>query len=542
MGFADELIDSLQDYDDVIIYGFEDIGNAVFDFIMEYETDTKRAGYKGRVKYFTCTSMGESTRKSLKGIPIRPVDQLTDYKKSALVIVSVREQSHPAISKVLSEYGFENILFISRKNYHAIRIAVENRRLLVNNSIQNFHINHRLKLQELRRRVKEGHKIKVFFWSVESAYFHCDTVYKSMEADDLFEPYIYVMVQYDIGNTAFLPREKKEVEYFRSKGYRVIEGYDEAGIPLDIHKFSPDIIFFDYPQMYGDTSNGCTDFERLSWDYLTIFNAYGFNVANTFYYHYQLRAEREAWKHMIYTPFDYRVILEDLDFNANNAILTGSPKLDEYCMDVDTPPIFENDNPIVIYAPHHSLGYSNNWATFDLYKDYMLELVKSNPDINFVIKPHPDMPAHIAGAYSSGRIDFGVKEYEAFISEWGGLKNGAVFTEGGYIPLFKKSTCLITDSGSFIAEYLPSLHPCIYLYNPRRKNQDDGYTALANSILDTYYKAYNKDEIGTLFNQLVCKKNDIKFADRKKLNSQVFGGIGSIGESIKEMIKEEALR
>ena len=156
----------------------------------------------------------------------------------------------------------------------------------------------------------------------------------------------------------------------------------------------------------------------------------------------------------------------DGDFNGFNSVLAGYPKLDEYgkYKNKNSEEKSLDDEKVVIYAPHHSLFASNNFATFDLYKDYMFEIAKNNADIKFVFKPHPLLRFQINERYREGKIDFSMSDYDKYVEAWNNLPNGEVVDQGDYIELFEKSACLITDCGSFIGEYFPSCKPCIYLF------------------------------------------------------------------------------
>ena len=91
---------------------------------------------------------------------------------------------------------------------------------------------------------------------------------------------------------------------------------------------------------------------------------------------------------------------------------------------------------------------------------------------------------------------------------------------------------MITDCGSFIGEYFPSLNPCIYLFNPRKKRQEDVYTPLAIEILDTYYITRTKEELYNNLENIIINGNDSKYENRKKLYESEFDNIGHSGETI----------
>ena len=537
----EKFIKEIKKYKDVIIYGYADIAVTVLDYIIEIDTSIKIANYSGRVKYFTTSErIPIKKRDEIKGIKIRPIYDLTDYAADSLVVVATKEMHHKAIAKTLDELGFKNILFISHEQYCLIRESVENFKTVVNNNIQNYHLNHQIKLDRLRDKVKRGGRVKAFFMTHDSAVFGCASVYKAMEESKLFDPYIYVVSRRDVEYPKFLEDVDRDVNFFEERGYKVIKGYDDNGNPRDLHTLNPDILFYDIPKLYGSAGSSYNRLDQLNWEYLTCYVPYGMMMVDSFYYHYHTKCIRETWKFFVDTTSDFKRALMDSDFNGFNTVLAGYPKLDEYGeskTNAGSTKEYEGKK-IVIYAPHHSLFASNNFATFDLYKDHMLEIVKQNPKFYFVIKPHPLLKFQINARFCEGKIDFSKEDYEKYLEEWDKLPNGEVVDQGDYIELFEKSYCMITDCGSFIGEYFPSGKPCIYLFNPRKERQRDVYTPLAQKILDTYYIANSQDELDKYVLEVIKNGNDIKAQARNKAVSEEFPDIGHAGRTIVKYLED----
>lgn len=539
MAFAEYLCSELKKYHEVIIYGFADIGACVLDYIIDFETSIKIANYSGRVKYFA-HSYDKKARKEKKGIKIRSIYELEDFSERALVIVAVQEQHHSDITVILDSLGFHNRLFITHEAYCELREKVENHRNIIDSRIMQYHLNHAVKLDRLREKVKNGGKAKVFFLTHDAAVFGCASVYKAMEKNELFDPYLFVISRRDITDINFYNDVLQDVRFFEEKGYRVICGYDKNKNPLDLHQFSPDILFYDIPKLYGAAGNFYFRLDQLNWEYLTCYVPYGLLMVDSFYYHYHTTCIRETWRFFLDTAASFKRVLADGEFSAFNTVLSGYPKFDDYNNGEDELPLkLQNNNPTIIYAPHHSLGVSNNFATFDLYKELMLEAVRKHPDINFVFKPHPLLPFQINRLYASGKVDFSQEDYRKYMEEWDGLPNGICITKGDYIGIFKRSCCMITDCGSFIGEYFPSLNPCIYLFNPRKKYQEDVYTPLAAEILDTYYIVHSAEELGEAMEEVAFKGMDAKRESREKLFVKEFGDIGHSGNVICEHIRNQ---
>ena len=543
MNFEEYLCNGLKKYNDVIIYGYGDIGIALLDYIIEFETSIKIANYSGRVKYFASSEKTRTnTRTEIKGIKIKSIYDLTDYAETALIIIATKEIHHSAISGVLDELGFEHRIFISHEDYCVVRQAVENHVTIINNNLQNYHLNHQIKLDRLRRKVEKGNKVKVFFMTHDAAVFGCSSVYWSMIKDELFEPYIYVVSRRDVGYADFMDDVNKDITFFREQGFRVINGYDEWGNPKDFHELKPDVLFYDLPKLHGEGGNYYNRLDQLNWEYLTCYVPYGLLMVDSFYYHYHTKCIRETWKFFIDTSADFKRVLADGGFSGFNTVLGGYPKFDDYLRNDDKLPAkINNGKPIVIYAPHHSLFSSNNFATFDLYKDVILNYVKENQHINFVFKPHPLLAFQIDARAREGKISFTKEDYFNYMDEWNNLKNGIVISQGDYIKMFKECMCMITDCGSFIGEFLPSTNPCIYLFNPRKKNQEEVYTPLAKSILNTYYIAKNQVELLDYMSQVIIGGEDPKKSMRQELLKAEFGNIGHAGEYISNYLKREVM-
>ena len=541
MTFTENLCKTLKQYQNVIIYGFADIGTCVLDYIINLETNIKIANYSGRVKYFATSFQNrQSKRIEKKGIKIKSIYDLTEYSQDALVIVATQEIHHQAITQILDELNFQNRIYVLHEDYCMLREIVENHQWLCNIKIGQYHLNHQMKLALLKEKLKNGKKIKVFFMTHDASVFGAASVYREMEKDDLFDPYIYVVSRRDVTYEQFFEDVKKDVDFFEKEGYNTICGYDDFQNPKDLHTFSPDIIFYDIPKLYGPAGSFYNRLEHLNWEYLTCYIPYGMYMVDSFYYHYHTTCIRETWKFFLDTNNSFKRVLSDGEFNGFNTVFSGYPKFDDYYRETasDLPTKIDNGNPIVIYAPHHSLGVSNNFATFDLYGEKILKLAQENPQINFVFKPHPLLKFQIRTRYKENIINISPQDYDNYCERWESLPNAVCVSEGDYIQLFQKSCCMITDCGSFIGEYFPSKHPCIYIFNPRKNRQEEVYTPLATQILDTYYVTKTEDELDQAICEIILKRNDHKKEKREALFRSEFSHIGHAGEYIYRYLKE----
>ena len=80
------------------------------------------------------------------------------------------------------------------------------------------------------------------------------------------------------------------------------------------------------------------------------------------------------------------------------------------------------------------------------------------------------------------------------------------------MQLFQESLAMITDSGSFLTEYLFTKQPCIHLVSEHFKGNEN-----VEKICQTYYNAHNLYEMNKFFEDVLINKNDPKKLERLAL-------------------------
>ena len=76
----------------------------------------------------------------------------------------------------------------------------------------------------------------------------------------------------------------------------------------------------------------------------------------------------------------------------------------------------------------------------------------------------------------------------------------------------QKSLAMITDSGSFLTEYLFTKQPCIHLVSEYFKGNEN-----VEKICQTYYNAHNLYEMNKFLEDVLINKNDPKKLERLAL-------------------------
>ena len=127
-------------------------------------------------------------------------------------------------------------------------------------------------------------------------------------------------------------------------------------------------------------------------------------------------------------------------------------------------------------------------------------------------------------------------EIDHYYNAWSALPNGAFVDDTEYFTLFRKSDALITDCGSFLAEYLPTKKPILYLKN---QNKTAGYNEVGEKLISSYYHAKNNKEIKNFIDEVVVREIDVKKKSRLSNLHLVQPNLDGAGKFIVNYIENE---
>ena len=154
----------------------------------------------------------------------------------------------------------------------------------------------------------------------------------------------------------------------------------------------------------------------------------------------------------------------------------------------------------IIIAPHHTI---NNQvlplSNFLKYSDFILELPKKYPEIEFIFRPHPLLFVNMVneGFWTNMQVDAYIEQIQ---------KNGIVYSVGGdYFDVFVNSDAMIHDCSSFVVEYLYTEKPCCFV---AKTNYKKIFSELGKSCLENYYIAFEKQQIMDFIENVIIKGND----------------------------------
>lgn len=421
---------------------------------------------------------------------------------------------------------------------------------LKNNIFQNRILSN---LNNLRNRIANGKKVNVIF-ILPAMMFVYKELYRYFENDDLFNVQI-VLVPHRLGNGETITEEAKD-KYFQilnrleEENYDVINGYDfntNRGIDLET-TCKPDIIFYILPYMRIYPKN--MEIDNLPTNILYAYIPYGEFIESDLDDNlYNFGWNERIWKIFCST--------EEYLFNSaikspvgsSNVVLVGSARMDSLInfkpSDNDYKWIYKNKKRI-IWSPHHSLSRPGidekiSYSTFDDNYNFFYEYAKNNPNIEWVLRPHPLLKEILSNINTNMKLKGLIDEEFAddYFFKWECLPNAKVHEELDYIDLFATADAMITDCVSFKSEYLFANKPGLILKKPFIN-----YTGYKQTVTDAWYVANGSDfeKITEFIEDVVINENDYLKEKREEIFDTNFNyNVGKASKTIFEYIKNELI-
>lgn len=366
----------------------------------------------------------------------------------------------------------------------------------------------------IEKRLAKKETLNVLFFVIDLSMWKADALFQKLLQDPHYNP---IIVSFLYPNQSIENRKRTQNEmrrYFIEKGYPFREGYNfDTHTWFDAKSLSPDIIFYNQPYNVGHPINLIEHFWRKS---LFICIPYGFNVDN-FAILYNTLLFNISWK--VFVPNKSMIeYTSKITFNrAKNQVFTGHSIFDE--LNKIQPDPWKEDNKKtkrIIWAPHHSIksedpaDYSIGYSTFLDIADDMIAIAKQYKDLcQFAFKPHPLLKDKLYRQSS-----WGVKRTNEYFREWESMGNTFV-EEGEYSALFVHSDAMIHDSCSFIADYMYTGKPTMFLAKDKAYIQST-LNEFGTRCFNLHYHGANKHDIINFIEHTVIEKNDILINERQQ--------------------------
>ena len=356
--------------------------------------------------------------------------------------------------------------------------------------------------KRLSKKIKTQ-KLNVIFYVYDDTKWKCQSLYDLMDKSENFIPYIYVTKNAAPQNNCNYQTDddlRKVYDFFAKKSMRVKYAYNiekQKYIPFEKMNPKPDIIIYQHP-WYVERTQGPVVCSKFA---LTYYVPYYISDTDE-WFEYDLRFHKYIYKYFVPSDIVRKNYAKKMSNNGKNLVVSGHPQLDYFYLNQKKCDSNTN-NKVIIYAPHWTVcGDNIGYSTFDWSGREILEFAKSHKEFNWVMKPHPLLYNFL---YQSGYMS--KNETDKYFDDWREI--GQVFDSGDYMELFSNSSVMITDSGSFLIEYLLTRRPCIHLVSEKFIGNET-----AKQICAGYYNAHNKEEMYSLLNEVIIANNDYKKSER----------------------------
>lgn len=287
----------------------------------------------------------------------------------------------------------------------------------------------------------------VFFAHEYSVWPSLQSVYEaSLKRDDYSPQLVYIPFFHELSNYD----HEKEIAHYVSAGYSII-GYEDYNLSEE----SPDVVVYVKP--YESIPERFRVKEVSKTGCKCIYIPYGMETANT----------PEGTSYQCYSPMHYlawRILAYGQDYfnkmqqytytHGQNYLKIGHPRMDLRFRDMSEDASYRmiktkaRNRKIVMWNTHFTLSDGDNWGTYLLFGDTVLNYFKNNKDLLLLWRPHPLFFKALAQLENKDIVK--VMDWFAELDE---SDNILVDRFPTYLSAFAASDALLTDITSFVPEY-----------------------------------------------------------------------------------------
>ena len=360
-------------------------------------------------------------------------------------------------------------------------------------------------------------------------------IYEKMCADPRFEPcLICVPSEQVMAKERFATTPENDTyDYFVSQGYDAINALTGPDTWLDLQTLGLSYLF--YPRPYNHLIPAPYHTRLVSQYCRICIVLYGISFAQEDM-HTSLNRDFMSYVYFYFaeTPFtrdeNRRInrILHALDMQKS--VFLGLPVLDVLQKKKATPSAaweFSKNDFRVIWTPRWTTDKALGGSNFFTYYEYLLELAKEHPDMDFLHRPHPLALNHFQ---QTGELT--PEQAEAYVEACRTLPNVEMDKQPEYETTLWGSSVLVSDISGIMVEYFSTGKPIIFCAT----NMELDLTPYFARMLEGCYVVNSKQE---LFDTLMMlKKGQDPLAEtRKSLIREILGDLqGSPSTQIMEAI------
>lgn len=348
------------------------------------------------------------------------------------------------------------------------------------------------------RNVYGVRKIRVAFPVSNLAKWKEQSLYDAMLSSGKFEPFIALTpmdIESEKSHSEKCAIIAKNNEFFSKNGMHVEIAYDlQRGTCLSFSVFRPDIVWYTQPWKIDPIQSPY----QASKTALTCYTPYFVQNYGGLDLDCGPRFHRHLWRHFTLNEQWAKVFMRYQGLRrAGESVGLGHPMLDIIKKSDGSA---KGSRPVVIYAPHWSCDVGERFSTFLKTGRDILQYAKQHAEISWVFKPHPSLKVTLIKHCGWSEADVA-----RYYGEWESLGDSCY--DGGYVELFEKSTCMVTDCASFLIEYACTGKPIIHLISSNAAYEPH---AIAQKLFMSYYQVHNWEEARNVFEKVVVEGDDYK--------------------------------
>ena len=355
-----------------------------------------------------------------------------------------------------------------------------------------------------------------------------EPIYKKMLDDDRFNP-IIVCVPLNIQNHILMDGKGNDTyQYFIEHGYKAIDALLDDGSWFDLKKLEPDYLFHSRP--YNAFMPKCYTSGKIV-KYALICNVmYGACLAEN---DRKVCINKDYFKNAyLYFAFDdsekkyYQSLFKfGLKYGLQKCYPYGATGL-EQIVNFETKQITTKVKHTILWTPRWSTDKTVGGSNFFNYRDTILQLASKNPNIVFIIRPHPLM---FSNFLKTGEMT--EQEVYEFKEHCNSSSNIVLDETKSYTETFWNSSLLITDFSGIVPEYFVTGKPIIYCHS----NVNFEYTDTTKHIIHCCYEAFDSKDIEQYMYKVI-NREDVKLQERKECTDWLFPNINQNSTNILESL------
>lgn len=316
------------------------------------------------------------------------------------------------------------------------------------------------KLTFLRRRLgllKKRKKMKLLFLAHEySVWPSLQSVYEEALKNSDFEvQLVYVPFFHEYSRTD----HARELSQYEKAGYRIISCED-----YNLSNESPDVVFYVKP--YDSIPERYQVKELRKIMETVVYIPYGMEIGDTeecLYYQCYGNMQYYADYILAYSPYYLQKMQKYTYTKGSNYLSIGHPRIDlrqkksaganAYMHSIREKAAHRK---IVLWNTHFTLSEGDNWGSFLIYGDHILEYFKCHPDLFLLWRPHP----LFYQALAESRKETPEKTL-SWLKEITDSENIMLDRAPSYLPAFQVSHAMISDWASMVPEYMAYEKPVL---------------------------------------------------------------------------------